>query len=167
MRIHGCLAFLLHWSCSWYFFMVTWTNFQITDACSACFEQRTVFTQQVLAKALNQMVFIYVLCYLGWVPCLIFIFLVIFSFPWYDSGWSDPSSSTFHENSYSGDWCFSDPGITSLTFWFWIMSSSLQKLVWKFQLVPDLIKNHIFNVVFICLWIICDKLLAEPLLRVN
>ncbi|KAK9215860.1 hypothetical protein WN944_007866 [Citrus x changshan-huyou] len=29
---------------------------QITDACSACFEQRTVFTQQVLAKALNQMV---------------------------------------------------------------------------------------------------------------
>ncbi|MBA0879570.1 hypothetical protein Goshw_003546 [Gossypium schwendimanii] len=27
-----------------------------TDACSACFEQRTVFTQQVLAKALNQMV---------------------------------------------------------------------------------------------------------------
>ncbi|QCE16004.1 symplekin [Vigna unguiculata] len=28
----------------------------ITDACSACFEQRTVFTQQVLAKALNQMV---------------------------------------------------------------------------------------------------------------
>jgi len=30
--------------------------FQITDACSACFEQRTVFTQQVLAKALNQMV---------------------------------------------------------------------------------------------------------------
>ncbi|KAK6940297.1 Symplekin C-terminal [Dillenia turbinata] len=26
------------------------------DACSACFEQRTVFTQQVLAKALNQMV---------------------------------------------------------------------------------------------------------------
>ncbi|KAK6938037.1 Symplekin C-terminal, partial [Dillenia turbinata] len=30
--------------------------FIITDACSACFEQRTVFTQQVLAKALNQMV---------------------------------------------------------------------------------------------------------------
>ncbi|KAL6180206.1 hypothetical protein ACLB2K_046873 [Fragaria x ananassa] len=29
---------------------------QITDVCSACFEQRTVFTQQVLAKALNQMV---------------------------------------------------------------------------------------------------------------
>lgn len=29
---------------------------QITDACSACFEQRIVFTQQVLAKALNQMV---------------------------------------------------------------------------------------------------------------
>ncbi|WMV27203.1 hypothetical protein MTR67_020588 [Solanum verrucosum] len=29
---------------------------QITDACSACFEQRTVFTQQVLAKALRQMV---------------------------------------------------------------------------------------------------------------
>ncbi|XWS25434.1 hypothetical protein CRYUN_Cryun27aG0067900 [Craigia yunnanensis] len=28
----------------------------ITDACSACFEQHTVFTQQVLAKALNQMV---------------------------------------------------------------------------------------------------------------
>ncbi|KAL6983086.1 hypothetical protein U1Q18_016479 [Sarracenia purpurea var. burkii] len=28
----------------------------ITDACSACFEQRTVFTQQVLAKALNHMV---------------------------------------------------------------------------------------------------------------
>ncbi|KAG5541931.1 hypothetical protein RHGRI_021681 [Rhododendron griersonianum] len=28
----------------------------ITDVCSACFEQRTVFTQQVLAKALNQMV---------------------------------------------------------------------------------------------------------------
>lgn len=31
-------------------------HYQITDACSACFEQRTVFTQQVLAKALNQMV---------------------------------------------------------------------------------------------------------------
>ncbi|KAG6422039.1 hypothetical protein SASPL_118600 [Salvia splendens] len=29
---------------------------KITDTCSACFEQRTVFTQQVLAKALNQMV---------------------------------------------------------------------------------------------------------------
>ncbi|XP_039055422.1 uncharacterized protein LOC120198113 isoform X2 [Hibiscus syriacus] len=29
---------------------------KITDACSACFEQRTVFTQQVLAKALNQLV---------------------------------------------------------------------------------------------------------------
>ncbi|KAL0678746.1 hypothetical protein Bca4012_006727 [Brassica carinata] len=28
---------------------------KITDACSACFEQRTVFTQQVLAKALGQM----------------------------------------------------------------------------------------------------------------
>uniref|UniRef100_A0A7N1A2C5 Symplekin n=1 Tax=Kalanchoe fedtschenkoi TaxID=63787 RepID=A0A7N1A2C5_KALFE len=29
---------------------------KITDACSACFEQRIVFTQQVLAKALSQMV---------------------------------------------------------------------------------------------------------------
>ncbi|KAF3447440.1 hypothetical protein FNV43_RR12626 [Rhamnella rubrinervis] len=29
---------------------------KITDTCSACFEQRTVFTQQVLAKALSQMV---------------------------------------------------------------------------------------------------------------
>ncbi|XP_071924400.1 uncharacterized protein [Coffea arabica] len=29
---------------------------KITDACSVCFEQRTVFTQQVMAKALNQMV---------------------------------------------------------------------------------------------------------------
>ncbi|PKI51684.1 hypothetical protein CRG98_027924 [Punica granatum] len=29
---------------------------KVMDACSACFEQRTVFTQQVLAKALNQMV---------------------------------------------------------------------------------------------------------------
>ncbi|GAV57985.1 DUF3453 domain-containing protein/Symplekin_C domain-containing protein [Cephalotus follicularis] len=29
---------------------------KIMDACSACFEQRTVFTQQVLAKALSQMV---------------------------------------------------------------------------------------------------------------
>ncbi|KAL9244024.1 hypothetical protein vseg_017841 [Gypsophila vaccaria] len=29
---------------------------KITDACSACFEQRTVFTQNVLKKALNQMV---------------------------------------------------------------------------------------------------------------
>ncbi|XP_062098821.1 uncharacterized protein LOC133804695 [Humulus lupulus] len=29
---------------------------KITDACSACFEQRTVFTQQVLARALSQMV---------------------------------------------------------------------------------------------------------------
>ncbi|KAJ7958867.1 Symplekin [Quillaja saponaria] len=28
---------------------------KIMDVCSACFEQRTVFTQQVLAKALNQM----------------------------------------------------------------------------------------------------------------
>lgn len=29
---------------------------KITDACSACFEQRTVFTQQVLERALKQMV---------------------------------------------------------------------------------------------------------------
>ncbi|CAN6455497.1 unnamed protein product [Victoria cruziana] len=29
---------------------------KITDACTACFVQRTVFTQQVLAKALNQLV---------------------------------------------------------------------------------------------------------------
>ncbi|KAG2297741.1 hypothetical protein Bca52824_044410 [Brassica carinata] len=29
---------------------------EITDTCSACFEQRTVFTQQVLAKALGHMV---------------------------------------------------------------------------------------------------------------
>ncbi|XP_021722508.1 uncharacterized protein LOC110689995 [Chenopodium quinoa] len=29
---------------------------KVTDACTACFEQRTVFTQHVLAKALNQMV---------------------------------------------------------------------------------------------------------------
>ncbi|PIA51845.1 hypothetical protein AQUCO_01000020v1 [Aquilegia coerulea] len=29
---------------------------KVTDACSACFEQRTVFTQHVLAKALNQLV---------------------------------------------------------------------------------------------------------------
>ncbi|RVW56250.1 Symplekin [Vitis vinifera] len=32
------------------------TYHRITEACSACFEQRTVFTPQVLAKALNQMV---------------------------------------------------------------------------------------------------------------
>ncbi|KAK6116189.1 hypothetical protein DH2020_008458 [Rehmannia glutinosa] len=32
------------------------TFIPVTDVCSACFEQRTVFTQQVLAKALNQMV---------------------------------------------------------------------------------------------------------------
>ena len=31
------------------------------DACSACFEQKTVFTQQVLAKALTKMVCTYVL----------------------------------------------------------------------------------------------------------
>jgi hypothetical protein len=31
-------------------------SFQITDACKACLEQRTVFTQQVLEKSLNQMV---------------------------------------------------------------------------------------------------------------
>uniref|UniRef100_A0A2P2K4N9 Symplekin n=1 Tax=Rhizophora mucronata TaxID=61149 RepID=A0A2P2K4N9_RHIMU len=29
---------------------------KVTDVCSACFEQRTVFTQQVFSKALNQMV---------------------------------------------------------------------------------------------------------------
>ncbi|ERN05241.1 symplekin isoform X1 [Amborella trichopoda] len=29
---------------------------KVTDACSACFEQRVVFTQQVLAKVLNQLV---------------------------------------------------------------------------------------------------------------
>uniref|UniRef100_A0A0E0LQ68 Symplekin n=1 Tax=Oryza punctata TaxID=4537 RepID=A0A0E0LQ68_ORYPU len=29
---------------------------KVIDACAACFEQRTVFTQQVLAKALNQLV---------------------------------------------------------------------------------------------------------------
>ncbi|KAK3128120.1 hypothetical protein QOZ80_7AG0582840 [Eleusine coracana subsp. coracana] len=29
---------------------------KVIDACSACFEQRTIFTQQVLAKALNQLV---------------------------------------------------------------------------------------------------------------
>lgn len=31
-------------------------SFQVTDACTACFEQRTVFTQQVLEKSLNQLV---------------------------------------------------------------------------------------------------------------
>lgn len=30
--------------------------FQITDACNACFEQRQIFTQQVIAKVLNQLV---------------------------------------------------------------------------------------------------------------
>lgn len=29
---------------------------QVMDACSACFEQRQVFTHQVLAKVLNQLV---------------------------------------------------------------------------------------------------------------
>lgn len=29
---------------------------QVTDACNACFEQRQIFTQQVLAKVLNQLV---------------------------------------------------------------------------------------------------------------
>jgi symplekin len=29
---------------------------KVIDACAACFEQRTIFTQQVLAKALNQLV---------------------------------------------------------------------------------------------------------------
>lgn len=37
-------------------FVASISCYQITDACSACFEQRTVFTQQVLAKALSQMV---------------------------------------------------------------------------------------------------------------
>lgn len=32
---------------------------QITDACNACFEQGQIFTQQVLAKVLNQLVFQY------------------------------------------------------------------------------------------------------------
>ncbi|KAK5831981.1 hypothetical protein PVK06_015780 [Gossypium arboreum] len=41
---------------------------KITDACSACFEQRTVFTLQVLAKALNQMVCVCTM-YLGLIPC--------------------------------------------------------------------------------------------------
>lgn len=46
----SCRAYVKTW-------MVTFYNFiQVTDACTACFEQRTVFTQQVLAKALNQMV---------------------------------------------------------------------------------------------------------------
>lgn len=40
--------------------------FQITDACSACFEQRTVFTQQVLAKALDHMVY---LDFVEWMEC--------------------------------------------------------------------------------------------------
>lgn len=29
---------------------------QVTDACNACFEQRQIFTQEVLAKVLNQLV---------------------------------------------------------------------------------------------------------------
>ncbi|KQJ92732.1 hypothetical protein BRADI_3g00320v3 [Brachypodium distachyon] len=29
---------------------------KVMDACAACFEQRTIFTQQVLAKALNQLI---------------------------------------------------------------------------------------------------------------
>lgn len=44
------------WCFTYLHCMPLWHVFQITDACSACFEQRTVFTQQVLAKALNQMV---------------------------------------------------------------------------------------------------------------
>jgi symplekin len=31
-------------------------SFQVIDACTACFEQRTVFTQQVLEKSLNKLV---------------------------------------------------------------------------------------------------------------
>ncbi len=36
----------------------TWLGMgeQVMDACSACLQQRTVFTQQVLAKVLNQLV---------------------------------------------------------------------------------------------------------------
>ncbi len=38
--------------------METWLGMgeQVMDACSACLQQRTVFTQQVLAKVLNQLV---------------------------------------------------------------------------------------------------------------
>lgn len=35
---------------------ITFFDMQITDACNACFEQRQIFTQQVLAKVLNQLV---------------------------------------------------------------------------------------------------------------
>lgn len=54
-RLLVCLIFVMFYVCI--------SLLQITDACSACFEQRTVFTQQVLAKALSQMVGTYLLYY--------------------------------------------------------------------------------------------------------
>jgi len=76
--------------------------FQITDACSACFEQRTVFTQQVLAKALGQMV-----CQISWKRTS---YLVRYWDLWYFlvSGWSNSSAFTLHANGYPGNRCFSN-----------------------------------------------------------
>lgn len=37
---------------------------QVTDACNACFDKRQTFTQEVLAKVLNQLV-----CYVGIALC--------------------------------------------------------------------------------------------------
>jgi hypothetical protein len=47
--------------------------FQVIDACTACFEQRTVFTQQVLEKSLNKLV-------LTWAHCNHVQYFLIYSF---------------------------------------------------------------------------------------
>jgi len=46
---------------------------QVTDACNACFEQRQTFTQEVIARVLNQLV-----CYVKIVLCLECLYKLVY-----------------------------------------------------------------------------------------
>lgn len=58
-------------------------HLQVIDACNACFEQRQTFTQQIIAKVLNQLVCIIPMNLPGSILRQFFLF-------WNDTKWLDP-----------------------------------------------------------------------------
>lgn len=83
-------------------------NEQVTEACNTCFEQRQIFTQQVLAKVLNQLV-----CWML-SPCSYFLAyppdFIHTSHDVHYAGWTDSSSPIIYAYSYASYWCLSIPG---------------------------------------------------------
>lgn len=78
---------------------------QITDACTACFEQRTVFTQHVLERSLSHMVCLIMKCESSFLS-------KGNHFDSYSSfsGWTSTAPYAFHENCYSSHWHISCSG---------------------------------------------------------